>query len=670
MKAGLAGYLWVVLFIFPLVSKGADFLQTARTLWFDPATAPELSAEWDLRQITAPEALDLLKKSTGGKINGDTIRGGQAGTIRITPRMENEKRNGIVVTLVSINGHNLAAAELIWMKLVSAGAKTDWADHAANIRIKIQPDPSWNIARKAEVAHALEANLSYPPHLQQIHDFGGTTAVGVRNQPSAGEFKLQLNVQDGSLRVPLEQALGIYQVSAKSGAIDHDKWVRSTTGVDAEMLPQLRAEFIRKRRGETNQPVVVRYLLGDAENKYAPASAWSSEIGYHRAPIGAMRADQQGERPLILRPGAAVWHSRVHHQNNILGDVNPALVNGDLTDLLTSNKWFEALWFEKYLPGAMSRTEYLQDIVREKNIDPSNVDLVLAELGRRFPNGWVLKAVKESHTGRFVITDKLKIPALIKQYRESDFATFYDLAVIETAGQDEDNLPGKLQEHPAYLGWKLSKMLSDPRLVIAQERVEIVKEFRVEGISGQVLGSFSTVDRYGHKVWKTEQQLPSFTDPKIIAAVEVYTQGLLDRLPVELRGTPFAFDIALLKDGTHRVIESNAGPESGYFVDFRFSVKAMDHFLRNYNRLAKEGKIVTAGMDPKRMSEYINGLLSLWKLDPSVHWPHAVIHRTYDPKHPHTVELNFARSTMPESFYKLSPALIGKSCQAKLAVAE
>jgi len=268
-----------------------------------------------------------------------------------------------------------------------------------------------------------------------------------------------------------------------------------------------------------------------------------------------------------------------------------------------------------------------------------------------------------------VVTDKLDVAKLIAEYKKSDFDKFYKRALVEMAGQDEDNLNGRLQEHPAYLGWKLAKFLSDPENVIAQKRVDIVSEFRVEGISGKVMGNYTTVDRYGHKVWKTEQQLPTFTDPKIIKKIETYTQGLLDRLPPELRGTPFAFDIALLKDGSMTVIEGNAGPESGYFVDFRFSVKAMNNFLRQYPQLARDGKIVTSGMSPKQMHDYLNNLFQEWKINPETHWPHLKINRHWDPAHPHTVDSRFELSTQPPEFYRV-PSITPAICPFPRLVTE
>ncbi len=648
------------LFIFLLgvqnTAIAADFLQTARTLWFDPATAPEVSATLELHGITQADAKFLIQKVVGGIINENEISSTGVGNVAVFPRMIDGKRSGIVVSFKRIGATAVPKMDSVWAELAKSGAGAEWKDHPAQAQITIKSDTSLTGESLAALKRAFKANLTNPDHVGQIQDFGGTTKVGKNGAPYLGSFSLRLNVQEGSLSAPLAQAMGIYQASAKFGAIDHDHWVRSTTGVSVEMLSELRAEFLRRRRGQTTQPVITRYLLGDPENKFAAGTRWTVLRPAIPGVVGVMRADQQGERPLILRPGAVVWHARVHHQNNILGDINPALVNGDLTSLMTSNKWFEALWFNKYLPGAFSRTENLDDIVREKNLDTQNVDQVLAELGRRFPKGWVLKAVKESNTGKFIITDKLNVVKLIKEYRESDFEAFYSKSVIESAGQDEDILTERLQKHACYLGWKVALFLKDPRMVIAQERVNIVKEFRVEAISGRVLGSLSTLDRYAHGWVKSERQLPSTTDAETIARVEAYTQGLLDRLPPELRGTPFAFDVALLKEGSFIVIESNAGPESGYLADYLFSVRALDNLLRDYDKLSSAGKIVATGMGPGEMARHLDTLFREWKLDPTIHWPQAKVHRKWDGKRKHVVDINYERTTMPADFYKPQPS--------------
>ncbi len=624
-------------------ARAEDFLQTAQTLWFDGKAVPPATISMNLKGISAAAGLEVLRASLGGVVRGDTLTGTSLGTIQLRPRLVNGERDGVEWTLSSPSAEGIASLDRAWNLLAGQGARGERPDQPPRVRVQIS-----NVSPAVE--KQLASNLSYPDHLQQMRDFGGVpNGGGMTASPSPGT--IELNLQDG-LSAPVRQAIGIFQITTKEGAIDHDRWVQSATGMDREQLPQLREQFRQKRNEDRAQPIVVRYLLGDPENKRNADSPWHGEIKYHQPPIGAMRADQQGETPLILRPGAIVWHPRVHHQQNVLGDMNPALINGDLAELLTSNKWFEALWFNKHLPGAMSRTEHLGTIFREGEIDPKNVEAVLSELNRRFPTGWVLKAVKESHSSKLIVTDKLDVKKLIADYRASDFDTFRQRALVELAGQDEDNLTARLQEHPAYLGWRLAHFLSEPNNVIAQARVEIDKEFRVEGIAGRVLGKFSTVDRYGHKVWKTEQQQPTFTDPKIIEQVEKYTQALLDRLPPELRGTPFAFDIALLKDGSFTVIESNAGPESGYFSDFRYSVGALSDFLRHFDKLKKEGKVADRGMSPARMNAYLNGLLTEWKLDPEAMWPHLEVHRTFDPAHPHTVEARYDRTTQPPAFYR------------------
>ncbi len=635
-KIGAIAYLIAVFLSGP--ARAEDFLQTAETLWFDAGTAPKVSASIELRGMNVADMEALLANQPG--LNSS-----------VTHRMVDGKRNGIIVSFSGVDAGQLSKVEAAWAAMSKAGAKSVWSDQPPQVRMKIVPT-----AADPKAMQAMTANLRNAEHLRQIQDFGGSPRFAYNDRGSA-EYDVMLNVQDGSLAKPIRQAMGVYQVSAKSGAVEHDRWVMSTTGVNEEMLPQLRKEFLARREGKKSQPVITRYLLGDPTDIWNEGTRFATLRPSYTGPLGVMRADQQGERPLVLRPGAAVWHSRVHHQNNIVGDVNPALINGDLSALLTSNKYFEALFFEKYLPGAMSRTEHFDKIVKETNLDPQNIDALLAVMAKRFPKGWVMKAVKESNTGTFIITDKLNIKKLVEDYRNSDFEAHYKKVLATSAGQDEDIITEKLQKHPQYLGWKIAQFLKDPRMVIAQERVDIKSEFRVEAIAGRVLGAKSTVDRYAHTWVKTEMQLPHTTPPETIARIEAYVQGLLDKLPPELRGTGFAFDIALLKDGSLTVIESNAGPESGYLIDYHFGVQALDLFLRDFEKLTKEQKVTAKGMDVKRMTEFLDRHLTEWNLDPKIHWPHAEIHRSYDGKRKNAVDIAYDRSTQPPSNYTARPGL-------------
>jgi len=364
---------------------GEDFLQTAQTLWYDAKNVPPATVSMSLRGISAADALATLQKSVGGRLDGDTLVGSDLGTIRLSPNMNGNRREGVQLTIESPSASSIAKLDQAWTALQKNGARGERRDQPPKVSVEFHHSNGVTAAN-------LNANLQRPDHLKQMQDFGGVSTGGATPVPKGNT--IELNLQDGSLAAPVKQAMGIYQITKQEGAIDHDRWVQSKTGVDREMLPGLRQQFVDRLKGDRTQPVGVRYLLGDPEHKRDAGSPWHEEIPYHQPPIGAMRADQQGETPLLLRPGAVVWHPRVHHQNNILGDSNPALINGELAELLTSNKWFEALWFEKHLPGAMSRTEHLKAIYDESQIKSDNTDAVLAELNRRFPTGWVLKALK------------------------------------------------------------------------------------------------------------------------------------------------------------------------------------------------------------------------------------------------------------------------------------
>jgi hypothetical protein len=101
---------------------------------------------------------------------------------------------------------------------------------------------------------------------------------------------------------------------------------------------------------------------------------------------------------------------------------------------------------------------------------------------------------------------------------------------------------------------------------------------------------------------------------KDIERVEKYVQKqIVDRLPPHLRGTPFAFDIALKKDGSYGMVESNPGSNSNFLYeeDWKPSVKALTEALDEYPERVKKGK-VKPGLNEREQLAFLKDKFSAW----------------------------------------------------------
>lgn len=398
---------------------------------------------------------------------------------------------------------------------------------------------------------------------------------------------------------PTKQTFGLVTAAEKYGYYDHDRLMEELSGVRTEEIKQLRERSLKAEK--TKKPFSWRYFLADPEAVDVDEYMEHKDNFYAKKDlVGFLSPSERGKKPLFVPGESVVMHRRPIHADNIVGNYNPGLTNRFIAQAL-ENKYVEAKFFEEFSPGTMPKTKLLADVVGKS----VQAEEVAKRLNQEFPNGWILKGVWDLGTEGALITDKMDVAGELKKYRESDFDEFKRALdadpKLKRAGIEY--YQKEISAHPAYQGWRVSQALEQGKLTIVQDRMDIVKEFRVEVIGGKVLGNGSTIDRYAYKVGYNSKK--SNVTPADIARVEKYVQKqIVDKLPAELRGTPFAFDIALKKDGSYGMVESNPGSNSNFLYeeDWKPSVKALSEALDEYPERVKKGKVHPGLAEQEQMS--------------------------------------------------------------------
>lgn len=392
----------------------------------------------------------------------------------------------------------------------------------------------------------------------------------------------------------------------------HDDFVSAVSGIPIRTIQEI--DQAVERNKSSGKPLIIRYYLDDRE-KEDPEDFHELSKSYGDAIVTHIPANTFGQMPLVVPGESVVFHSRSFHGGSILGTLNPGLVNSHIAQALTANKYIEALFWKQYAPEALPETHLLSNM----GLNLGNPSELVKQLNKRFPEGWVMKGVNESSSNFSIITDKTKLSVEIEAYRRSDFEKFKNETYRKMSGYDEDNIYEALQEHKNYFGWRASQYLSRPDHVIIQKKAEIVKEFRVESIGGRILHGAS-IDR--HNWWLEMKNLPFEVSSMVeVNKVERFAQSIIDKLPADLKETNFAFDIALLKDGTCIAIESNAGSESGFLTNQDTSVEALNMLLRKYPNMKSRGEVDAQGLSTQEQMKYLSDRFQAWGIDIKAQYP-------------------------------------------------
>jgi len=421
---------------------------------------------------------------------------------------------------------------------------------------------------------------------------------------------------------PVKESMGLKDAAKKFGYYDHDRLLYSLTGLDEETIVELREATLRQR----GKPVVFRYFLGDPKQVDIGEFSQMIKPYYEKngSLVGFLPANKHAAQPVVLPGESVVFHRRPFHTRTILGKYNPGAVNSNLQQAL-ENKLVEGKFWEEFVPGAMPETVELADYYKKDG----SVKNLLEKLDKKFPKGWVMKGAWDIGSERDIITDKSKILETIQEYEKGDFDDFF-LKTIAKHKEYVDTTPEYMQsllkEHPGYKGYKIKKnLLSKPELTIIQERLPLLKEFRVEIIDGKVLSQGSTIDRYAYldrAKFGKKYKAPSKTE---ITAAEKWAQKIVDQLPVKLRGMPMGMDVAILdasKNGRRfAIIESNPGGNSGFlFEEENASVRALEKLMREYPEKVKSGK-ANLGMNETEQMDFLKKYFKKWNIVPEKHYP-------------------------------------------------
>lgn len=124
---------------------------------------------------------------------------------------------------------------------------------------------------------------------------------------------------------------------------------------------------------------------------------------------------------------------------------------------------------------------------------------------------------------------------------------------------DSDDVPRLLNRHPGYKDWLVEQALKNPKKFVKQPKIDIKNEYRVHTLHGKSIGA--TANRHALSFGGN-------------AEAERAAEKLLKNVSPKLKNNMLALDVAKDSKGKWHVIETNAGPASGFLTpaawyDFR-----------------------------------------------------------------------------------------------------
>lgn len=253
---------------------------------------------------------------------------------------------------------------------------------------------------------------------------------------------------------------------------------------------------------------------------------------------------------------------------HIIGTENKALND------LFANKWQEYQILNGAVKGSMPETHLGVSMLKDLGLEvpktpaerPAFVKALQTKLNERFPQGYFLKGVRDYNTGGNLPTNKADFAAIYQGFL-NEYKPLYEKLRAENP---EHDLQPQLSSHPFQSGRTLEALMDNPESVIIQEKLPLKKftekklplneqpfqEFRVHTLKGKVIPGGSS-----HR-WS---DLHNITDRKTMAQAEAFVQKVFDQLPDEIKkGTALSPDVVQLQDGSFRIIEMNAGGDSGF----------------------------------------------------------------------------------------------------------
>ncbi len=444
------------------------------------------------------------------------------------------------------------------------------------------------------------------------------------------EFRDRNN--DFNVKQAVKEAVGFVRMSEALGQIHFDPAQHGTSSLlkhytDHEIQKISQATGLREK--DIRRTVATALLKGDSTNvvrilwanpKVSSTPDTTKEMRY------LLRYPYNKTSPLLLPargslslpwlvPGeSVVFHPLVEMASVVVGAHNPGVINSFLAIVMT-DKYVEAKFLEKYVPGAMPKTLLLRDAWGASSVD--DIAQLRQKLDRQFPKGWVLKGVRDHATdASFLVSSETDLQKEVDIYRNSNFLAEREKILERQLGADPDAYVRALRNLEGYRGFRINRMMKETEWTIVQEKMSIKSEYRVEVVAGRVLGNGSTIDRYSYKNPDTSKLVEN---PEEALRVEKTVQKFIDQIPWELRGFPMGLDAAVLSDGTIKIIETNPQGNSGFLMYQPESIRALNRFLKSYPQLLAEGRIPT-GLTATQQLDFINDFLKEIGIDPKIHF--------------------------------------------------
>jgi hypothetical protein len=261
-----------------------------------------------------------------------------------------------------------------------------------------------------------------------------------------------------------------------------------------------------------------------------------------------------------------------------------------LNELIGENKLKEYQYFQRHAPGALPESAGVSDHVRS----------ILKEMGlKKPPRGMKQqeefvgklqqRLQKQYGKGGFVLKDVGGAQASGKFPMESDdFARLWRdyskgeskklRAKLRAQGgefaqsSDWDKFYTAAKKDPAYAGRVLEDIMRNPKAALSQKKVQFERPGVLGRLASKLVGNPASEEIRVHSF--AGQVDPSLASPrynplsllrrKKMREASKYVQDIVDKLPEQHRRTSFAFDVAPVKGGGFKIIESNPmGARSG-----------------------------------------------------------------------------------------------------------
>lgn len=382
------------------------------------------------------------------------------------------------------------------------------------------------------------------------------------------EFNMIFAEVDNQIRA----SQGLLRSVKKYGYYKHDRLMSTLTGIPKKDFPRIR------RKVAEGKPFTVRYLLEDPKKN--PLTAEDMRIAGSNALWIQLSPENPGTVPLVVGGESTVFNRRHIHRRTILGKYNPGLDHGYIQQAV-ENKLTEAKLLGLYVPGAMPEFAALRSLTKEAKVSPKEA---FRAASKKFPNGWVMKGSWDLGSEKAFISNRIDIDKAMRDYANG-FEDHRRQVLEKYAGQDPELVAFHLKKHPGYQGGKIKSLLESPNQVFFQELMPIDREFRVEILNGKVIPG-ATIDRYAYMNKRAKP--PTAAE---ISAIDEFTQRFIDSLPEEMRVLPYGLDIARLKTGGFKIVETNPGGNSSFLEESVPSVKAFESALEQYRLAAVNGEL-------------------------------------------------------------------------------